>query len=647
MNNQTEAYAIFHLNLAFSSIEQKAHLDVINSCYWPLLTLIEEDNVPLGIELTAYTLEAIEQVAPSWITKFKELLSKGLCELIASGDSQIIGPIIPAEVNQHNLRLGQQSYLNTLGTSPTLAYINEQAVSSGLLDVYIDAGFNAVVIEWDNPYSHNLDWSRDKLNSAQTLQSASGRYIKVIWNHAIAFQKFQRYSHGEIPLQDYLHFLKAAVSHQCKSFPIYGSDAEIFDYRPGRYNTEAQHIDGEWLRIRKFFNKLKQEKRIDIVTPSSTLMHCYNSEPLTIATPAHPISVKKQAKYNVTRWALSGRDDLRLNSLCYELFYALKGNEGSTDSDWRYLCRNWASDLRTHLTQTRFEKLSLNKKPPVCIKTAKAKLVKELKPYQISHDLERQRLHIRSPYLHLTLNINRGMSIEALSFKSQAFEPICGTLPHGHFDHISFGADFYSNHLVMERYKERDRVTDLAKSNWRLEDVSGKLQISIELNTPNGPLSKWYIFDEESITCGFNFKRSNRPESSLRLGFITLLNCDNPCWFACHNGGYHPEMFKVSNNAEIDHGTPVSSIVSSNSALGATTGEVKFGNQRIGIKLSWDPSQCAALPMVSSKKIDNSHLNRLWFSLVEADETLKKGGYLPPFEYTIQPTSQPELGEKQ
>lgn len=645
MNNPIQGYAIFHLNLAFSSIEQHAHIDVINNCYWPLLTLIEKDNIPLGIELTAYTLEAIELVAPNWVAKFKELLSKGLCELIASGDSQIIGPIIPAEVNQHNLRLGQQSYLDTLGIEPTLAYINEQAVSSGLLDVYIDAGFDAVVMEWDNPYSHNSDWSRDRLNRAQTLRSASGRCIKVIWNHAIAFQKFQRYAHGEIPLQDYLHFLKTAIPHQCKSFPVYGSDAEIFNYRPGRYSTEAQYIDGEWLRISNFFKQLKHEKFIDIVTPSSTLTYSNDTVPLTIATAAHPISVKKQAKYNVTRWALSGRDDLHLNSLCYESFYALKRSNNVTDSDWQQLCRDWASDLRTHLTQARFEKLNLAKKIKASSEKTELKPIKELKPFQISHDSERQKLHIKSPYLHLTLNTNRGMSIEALSFISQAFKPVCGTLPHGHFDHISYGADFYSNHLVMERYKERDRVTDLGKSNWQLENNNGKLQVSIELNTPNGPLAKWYIIDKESVKCGFSFKRDGRPESSLRLGFITLLNCDSPCWFACHNGGYHQEVFNVATDSEIDHGTPVSSIVSSNSALGATTGEILFGNQEFGINLSWDPSQCAALPMISSKKIDSFHLNRLWFSLVEADETLKNGGYLPQFEYMIQPTMQPKQGE--
>jgi len=43
--------------------------------------------------------------------------------------------------------------------------------------------------------------------------------------------------------------------------------------------------------------------------------------------------------------------------------------------------------------------------------------------------------------------------------------------------------------------------------------------------------------------------------------------------------------------------------------------------------------------MISSQKINDNYLNRLWFSLIEADETLKEDGYLPSFEYSISPCS--------
>ena len=315
----TALYTVFHLNLAFSSIENEQHAAVIRKCYWPLLQIAQK-GIPVGIEMTAYTLEAVQQVDPLWVQEFKLLLQQGMCELIASGDSQIIGPLVPAKVNQANLRLGQDTYHTLLGVRPQIAYINEQAVSAGLLDVYIDQGFEAVVVEWDNPYSHNPNWSNTLLDRPQSLQAASGRTIKVIWNHAIAFQKFQRYVHGELTLEDYLHYLVKIFKPGMLAFPVYGSDAEVFDFRPGRYQTEADHVEGEWQRISTLFNTLAGMDNYCWQLPQHILKFWQESNAVEITNAEHPVSVKKQAKYNVSRWGLSGRNDLLLNSLCYQLF---------------------------------------------------------------------------------------------------------------------------------------------------------------------------------------------------------------------------------------------------------------------------------------------------------------------------------------
>ena len=47
-------YAIFHLNLAFSSIEEETRPEVVEKCYWPLLRLASDMHVPLGIEATGF-----------------------------------------------------------------------------------------------------------------------------------------------------------------------------------------------------------------------------------------------------------------------------------------------------------------------------------------------------------------------------------------------------------------------------------------------------------------------------------------------------------------------------------------------------------------------------------------------------------------
>ena len=627
----TALYTVFHLNLAFSSIEIEQHSTVVERCYWPLLRLSQR-GVPVGIEMTAYTLEAVQQVDPSWINEFKQLIQQGMCEIIASGDSQIIGPLVPAKVNQANLRLGQDTYQNLLGVRPKIAYINEQAVSAGLLDVYIDQGFEAVVVEWDNPYSHNSNWPNTLLDRPQSLKATSGRTIKVIWNHAIAFQKFQRYVHGELTLEDYLNYLVKILKPGMLAFPVYGSDAEVFDFRPGRYQTEADQVEGEWQRIAILFNTLAEMNKYRWQLPEQILKFWQESDALTLTNAEHPVSVKKQAKYNISRWGLSGRNDLKLNSQCFAKLTKLEQNPQSTEQDWRSLCRMWASDLRTHLTAKRYQLLNLES---VTVNRPFFEPWKNHPDIQIDYDAERRRLHIRTPKVHLSLNGNRGLAMDKLAFKSHDFEPVLGTLSHGYFDHISYGADFYSNHLLMERFRARDRVTDLNRVNYELGCAEGHLVIYCRQSLKSGVIIKWYRIEDETLHTGFFFEEKHRPEASVRLGFITLLRCDNRAWYQTNLGGELEEFFQI--HTDMDQGTPVSSIVSATSAIGATSGTICFGSSELGIKLTWDPAKCAALPMISSKKIDNKYLNRLWFSLVEADETLKEGGDLLDFTYRISP----------
>ena len=46
-----QLFTIFHLNLAYSSIEEAQRPEVVRRCYWPLLRLAER-GVPIGIEAT-------------------------------------------------------------------------------------------------------------------------------------------------------------------------------------------------------------------------------------------------------------------------------------------------------------------------------------------------------------------------------------------------------------------------------------------------------------------------------------------------------------------------------------------------------------------------------------------------------------------
>jgi hypothetical protein len=64
--------------------------DVIRTCYHPLLDLIKKTGIPIGTELTGWTLKQIEQIDIAWVERFKALINTEICELI---DSVRIGVI--------------------------------------------------------------------------------------------------------------------------------------------------------------------------------------------------------------------------------------------------------------------------------------------------------------------------------------------------------------------------------------------------------------------------------------------------------------------------------------------------------------------------------------------------------------------------
>lgn len=631
--NQPSAYAIFHLNLAFSSIDTHAHKKVIENCYWPLLDLIEK-GYPLGLELSTYTLECIEQQDSLWVDRFRLLLLAGKCELIASGDSQLIGPLVPYKVNCNNLELGLKYYQKRLGVKPSIAYINEQSVSSSLLDVYIDAGFDAIFMEWDNPRSLHPEWPQSHLNTPLWAKAHSGRKIKLLWNWSIGFQKIQRLAHKQLALDDYARFINELTEKGMKAFPLYGNDAEVFDYRPGRFSEEAETSnDSEWAVVKAAFDQFPMHLW---ELPSRVVdKHISNTE-ITLTTPESPVVVKKQRKYNLTRWAVSGRNDLMLNTFCHHQYQ--KTNGTNDFEKWQQLCRLWASDHRTHLTQNRYQQLQpmleqfSQQNPPLILPLTSRVIHGE----GVSVDKHRGRVKLEINGHELSLNMIRGGAIEALKFAQQN-TPVVGTLHHGHYENIALGADFYTNHLVVEMIAERKRLTDLQEVDWSITHQStSEIELTTQLESSWGTILKRYTLNANgSLRCIIQ-PPENRVEGVIRLAAMTLLNTssDRPI-IGCHHGGRQPEFHQLTQS--VDHCEPGSTLVSASNALGATEGSLWIGAGSEGIQITWDPASCAAIPLLTNKLSSNQRLTRIHFSLCELDETLRAGGHLPPFEFVISP----------
>src|SRR5689334_1159667 len=239
---------MFHMNLAFSSLEEDQRPNVIERCYRPMLELAERTPFPIAAEATGWTLEQIAEHDPGWIDEARRLIDAGRLELVGSGYAQCAAPLLPAEVNRWNLRLGLGTYEELLGVRPRIALVSEQCYAPGLVPLYVGAGFEAIVVDWDNAYRSYPEWGPDVRRHPQRALGG-GTSIPVIWSESIAFQKFQRFAHGEMELDEYVRFVEGSVSESGGALMLYANDAEVFDHRPGRFKAEPKAREGEWDRI--------------------------------------------------------------------------------------------------------------------------------------------------------------------------------------------------------------------------------------------------------------------------------------------------------------------------------------------------------------------------------------------------------------
>ena len=305
------------------------------------------------MEISGYTLEEIAARDPEWIGRARSLIAQGRIELIGSGYSQMIGPLVPARVTVENLRLGNDIYERLLGVRPRLALINEQAYAAGLVGLYRDAGYDAIIMDWENPAANHPEWKAEIQYLPQRALGTDGREIALIWSNTTLFQQLQRFAHGDISLDSYLGFVRGRSGPNPRALCLYASDAEIFDFRPGRFRTEERLSgESEWARLEQALGAISAGA--EMMPPSGVLLLLKlpdAGQTLSLESAACPVPVKKQRKYNLARWAVTGRDNIAINAACQRIY---EGMLRSDNPDWKELCYLWASDFRTHLTDKRW-----------------------------------------------------------------------------------------------------------------------------------------------------------------------------------------------------------------------------------------------------------------------------------------------------
>ncbi len=634
----------------FSSIPEESRPEVIKRCYWPLLKLVQK-GYPLGIEASGITLEIIRDLDPQWIKDFKVLLRSGKAEFIGSGYGQIIGPLVPPSLNRANLVLGRQTGEKILATIPQIALINEQAWSAGMAAHYLESGYKAVFMDYDNPARY-ADWDEHIQHFPQRAKGTNGESIPVIWSRSMVFQKLQRFAHRELELDEYLDYVEGLGTGE-GWLPIYGNDAEIFDFRPRRYKNEAvQEAESEWKLIEQVF-KILLKRGHEFQLPSAVLKglgHKYGGNELELSCASQPIPVKKQSKYNITRWALSGRDDFQLNSLCRAVCHKLEQEFpfcADNEEKWRDLCFCWSSDLRTHITGKRYND-SLTKLEQLAFATKTA--VRE--PYfQVSGTPARNHgrmLTLESECANVTLNTAKGLAIQEASFRSHDNIPAFGTLGHGYFEEIDLGADFFSGHIIMEG-PGIPKDTDLARITPLISESDEFITASCSIDLYQGMLDKAVRIHKkkEQIDILYRFALTCRPPGFARIGHVTLLTADmDPTGlFYCSSNGGQEEHFSL-NGLTFDHSDNISFAVSASQGLGMTDSKVVLGGAERALEISPLYPEHGFIGMIKCRQAAPSPFVRIFFSMQEMDETSTRGcGPDPKFNFSTGFSIEPRPGE--
>jgi hypothetical protein len=336
--------------------------------------------------------------------------------------------------------------------------------------------------------------------------------------------------------------------------------------------------------------------------------------------------VKKQKKYNITRWAVSGRDDLAINASCHRILQGLRAGHPADPDAWRELCYLWSSDFRTHITERRWKRYRE--------RLAAAEAVYAPSPAPIAAPssapairTEHKFLEIETPALSAVLNRRRGLAIHEIRARGDSRPAMVGSLLHGHYDEIDLQFDWYSGNCTFEA-PGVSKVTDLDWATPKLygDEETGDAIVETEIATALGPIFKRLRFSAHAprveFELGLAWKDWGR--GSLRLGNI-LLKPDafdhDRLSYTTHNGGHRAEIFPL--NETVDHGEPVSFLVSASNGVGMTEGWLSIGDDARAVRVDVDHTVAQLVAMVHHQRTGNGFFARVALSALELDETRK------------------------
>ena len=182
----------------------------------------------------------------------------------------------------------------------------------------------------------------------------------------------------------------------------------------------------EWERIENFIESVLQANdkfQLKSIGEEGSEVRTLNFD--RFCTWNTSVFVKKQRKYNLSRWALSGRNDPEINSFCY--------SEKKLPARPEFL-ELWSSDLRTHIETDRWRVAEAQ--------FARERQVNEPFTKKLPDAVKSRFLEISLEQSLLKLDLPKGAALS--SWKRRIDEPqILGSIGHETFRNLDYGVDFF------------------------------------------------------------------------------------------------------------------------------------------------------------------------------------------------------------
>jgi hypothetical protein len=246
--------------------------------------------------------------------------------------------------------------------------------------------------------------------------------------------------------------------------------------------------------------------------------------------------------------------------------------------------------------------------------------------------VECRQIDVATPFVAARLDRRRGLALSTVQFAGHA-KPALGGLMHGHFDDIALQADWYTGNCVFEAPGEH-KVTDLEwAATRRWTEANGDVCVSGRIETAKGPIEKTLRFSatEPRIDFDLAFHWSDWGKGSLRLGHVTLLDDAFDAArlsLITNNGGSAVEHFDLAGQT-VEHGAPVSFLVSSSQGLGMTEGWAEIGDAVTRVRVEVDRGTACLLGLLSHRMSGDELFCQLILSAAELDDTRKPMAYAP------------------